>query len=234
MNDPYETWDAAYVLGSLSSSERREYEAHLSGCVPCRSSIGELSGMPALLAMLTPDEVTAIDTGEIEPPPLRPQLLDGVLFEVRRRRRRGRWITWSVAAAAAAVLAVGILIAIKPAPFGSPTPAPQVAAATVTMTPVMPSSFEATLQVTPMGWGTHIEMTCTYHEDIGTGATEDADKLAMYALGRDGTRVQLATWMAREGESASPTGSTSMPMEKISAVQVVKVETGDVLLQRSL
>lgn len=232
--DPYETWDAAYVLGSLSSTERREYETHLAGCVPCRTAVGELSGMPALLAMLSPDEVTAIDTGGIEPPPLRPQLLDGVLFEVRRRRRRGRWVTWSVAAAAAAVLAVGILVAIKPAPFGTPTPPPQVSAATVSMTPVMPSSFEATVQVTPMGWGTHVEMTCTYHEEIGTGAGDDADKLAMYAVGRDGSRVQLATWMARAGESASPTGSTSMPMDKIAAVQVVKAETGDVLLQRSL
>jgi hypothetical protein len=188
--------------------------------------------MPALLAMLSPDEVTAIDTGGIEPPPLRPQLLDGVLFEVRRRRRRGRWVTWSVAAAAAAVLVVGILVAIKPAPFGTPTPPPQVSA--VSMTPVMPSSFEATVQVTPMGWGTHVEMTCTYHDEIGTGAGDDADKLAMYAVGRDGSRVQLATWMARAGESASPTGSTSMPMDKIAAVQVVKAETGDVLLQRSL
>jgi hypothetical protein len=102
------------------------------------------------------------------------------------------------------------------------------------MTPVMPSSFEATVQVTAMGWGTHVEMTCIYHEEIGAGGDDDADKLAMYAVGRDGSRVQLATWMARQGESASPTGSTSMPMEKIAAVQVVKAETGDVLLQRSL
>ena len=28
---PYAMWDAAYVLGSLSSTERREYEGHL----PC-------------------------------------------------------------------------------------------------------------------------------------------------------------------------------------------------------
>jgi hypothetical protein len=234
MNDPYETWDAAYVLGSLSSNDRREYETHLGGCVPCRTSVGELSGMPALLAMLSPDDVAAIDTGGIEPPPLRPQLLDGVLFEVRRRRRRGRWITWTVAAAAAAVLAIGILVAIKPAPFGTATPGPQVSASAVSMTPVMSSSFEASVQVTPMGWGTHVEMTCTYHEEIGATGTDDGDKLAMYAVGRDGSRVQLATWMAREGESASPTGSTSMPMDKIAAVQVVEAETGDVLLQRSL
>ncbi|GAY13600.1 anti-sigma factor [Mycobacterium sp. shizuoka-1] len=233
-HDPYETWDAAYVLGSLSSTERREYEAHLSGCAPCRSSVGELSGMPALLAMLSPDEVAAIDSGDIEPPPLRPQLLDGVLLEVRRRRRRSRWVTWTVAAAAAAVLAIGVLVAIKPAPFGPTTPPPQASAPGVTMTPVTPSSFEATVQVTPMGWGTHVEMTCTYHDEIGSEAAEAGDKLALYAVGRDGSRVQLATWMAREGESASPSGSTSMPMEKIAAVQVVKAQTGDVLLQRSL
>ena len=233
MNDPYETWDAAYVLGSLSSNERREYELHLAECVPCRTAVGELSGMPALLAMLSADEVAAIDTGDTEPPPLRPQLLDGILFEVRRRRRRGRWVTWAVATAAAAVLAVGILVAIKPAPFAAPPTAPQVSAA-ASMTAVAPSSFEASVQVTPMGWGTHVEMTCTYHEEIGNEDTDDDDKLVMYAVGRDGSRVQLATWMAREGESASPTGSTSMPMEKIAAVQVVKADTGDVVLQHNL
>jgi hypothetical protein len=153
---------------------------------------------------------------------------------VRRRRRRGRWVTWTVAAAAAAVLAVGLLVAIKPAPFGEPGPAPQASASSVSMTPVMPSSFDATVQVTSMGWGTHVEMTCTYHEDVGDEDAEDGDKLVMYAVARDGHRVQLATWMAREGESASPTGSTSMPVEKIAAVQVVKAETGDVLLQHSL
>ncbi|MCX2934677.1 zf-HC2 domain-containing protein [Mycobacterium sp. CVI_P3] len=235
-HDQYETWDAAYVLGSLSSNERREYETHLAGCDSCRTSVGELSGMPALLAMLSPDDVAAIDTGDTEPPPLRPQLLDGVLFEVRRRRRRGRWITWTVAAAAAAVLAVGILVAIKPATFGTPHPAQQVSTTAVAMTPVMPSSFEGTVEVTPMGWGTHVEMTCMYHEESGAGAGEaqDGDKLAMYAVGRDGSRVQLATWMAHEGESASPTGSTSMPMAKIAAVQVVAFDTGEVLLQHSL
>jgi hypothetical protein len=36
--DPYELWDASYVLGSLSSSERREYEAHLTTCTSCRSA----------------------------------------------------------------------------------------------------------------------------------------------------------------------------------------------------
>ncbi len=33
----YADWDAAYVLGSLSPAERREFETHLEGCERCRA-----------------------------------------------------------------------------------------------------------------------------------------------------------------------------------------------------
>ena len=242
-HDPYALWDAAYILGSLSSNDRREYENHLSGCVSCRSAVGELSGMPALLAMLPSDEVAAIDDRGLEPPPMRPELLDEILQKVQRSRRRSRWITWVVSAAAAAVLAVAALLATNPAQFGlTQLQAPGVtAAAPMTMTPVVPSSFEAKVVVTGQEWGTHVEMTCTYRDEPGAGEAgeagevgESGDKLAMYAVGRDGTRVQLATWMARAGATASPSGSTSMPLDQIAAVQVVSADTGDVLLQRGL
>ena len=72
----YATWDAAYVLGSLSSNERREYEAHLATCARCRAAVAELSGMPALLALLDPADVEALDETQPEPPPLRPEVLD--------------------------------------------------------------------------------------------------------------------------------------------------------------
>ena len=61
--DRYVTWDAAYVLGSLSSAERREFEAHLETCDRCRAAVAEISGMPALLAMLDVDDVQALDDG---------------------------------------------------------------------------------------------------------------------------------------------------------------------------
>jgi hypothetical protein len=57
----YAMWDAAYVVGSLSSVERREYEAHLSTCPSCREAVSELSGLPALLAQLDRDDVDSID-----------------------------------------------------------------------------------------------------------------------------------------------------------------------------
>ncbi|VBA40711.1 Anti-sigma-L factor RslA [Mycobacterium innocens] len=56
----YVMWDAAYVLGSLSANDRREFERHLGGCTVCRKAVTELSGMPALLSVLDRDEVAAI------------------------------------------------------------------------------------------------------------------------------------------------------------------------------
>ncbi len=60
----YATWDAAYVLGSLSPADRREYEAHLSVCPLCSQSVGELSGMPALLSKLDGGTVAAMDADD--------------------------------------------------------------------------------------------------------------------------------------------------------------------------
>ncbi|ORX18232.1 hypothetical protein AWC32_11480 [Mycobacterium xenopi] len=57
----YAMWDAAYVLGSLSVTERREFEAHLGKCESCWQALTELGGVAALLALLDRDEVAGID-----------------------------------------------------------------------------------------------------------------------------------------------------------------------------
>ena len=59
--DRYAQWDAAYVLGSLSGAERREYEAHLEQCPSCRRAVAELAGMPGLLARVPAHEALALD-----------------------------------------------------------------------------------------------------------------------------------------------------------------------------
>lgn len=50
--DPYATWDAAYVLGSLSADDERDYEAHLRRCRRCRDVVDDLRVIPAWLALL--------------------------------------------------------------------------------------------------------------------------------------------------------------------------------------
>jgi hypothetical protein len=234
--DPYEQWDAAYVLGSLSSTERREYENHLNTCRRCRDAVSELSGMPALLALFGRDEMAAMSDDEgwpAEPPPMRPEVLTALLAKVSWRRRRARWLTIAVSTVAAAVLALGVFVALRPGPAAPELP-PQASAA-VTLTPVADSSLDATVTLSSRGWGTHIEMTCTYYETVGEPEEPgDGDKLAMVAVGRDGTHTQLATWMAKAGDTAFPSGSTFMPVDQIVAVQVVSADTGDLLLQRNL
>ena len=108
-DDRYETWDAAYILGSLSSNERLEYEAHLATCARCRAAVAELSGIPALLARVDPADVQALDETQPEPPPLKPEVLDTLLAKVAWRRRRTRLVSSIALAAAAAVLAVGLV-----------------------------------------------------------------------------------------------------------------------------
>ena len=108
--DQYTTWDASYVLGALSPAERREYEAHLQTCSRCRAGVAELTGMPALLAMVDLADVEAMDSGAPEPP-LRPGLRDEVVGHVRRRRNRARWVTAAAVGLAAAMFGIASVIA---------------------------------------------------------------------------------------------------------------------------
>ena len=113
-DDPYAMWDAAYVLGSLSGHERREFEAHLATCPRCRAAVAELSGIPALLAQLDAEEVEALDDPAAEAPPLRPEVLDTLLQKVEWRRRRTRRLSVITLAAAAAVVVVALVVGILP------------------------------------------------------------------------------------------------------------------------
>src|ERR1700730_2998309 len=58
----YAMWDAAYVLGSLSAADRREFEQHMAQCPACREAVAELSGMPGLLSQ--PDSADAATISE--------------------------------------------------------------------------------------------------------------------------------------------------------------------------
>ena len=121
-NHRYATWDAAYVLGSLSAADRREFEAHMATCADCREAVGELSGVPALLSLLDREDVVAIDESGAAPEPgsapttlpkMSPDMLPSLLGAVRFRRRRTRVATWVASAAAAAVLGVGVFVGVE-------------------------------------------------------------------------------------------------------------------------
>ncbi|BBY43976.1 anti-sigma factor [Mycolicibacterium celeriflavum] len=229
-DDRYATWDAAYVLGSLSSEERREYEAHLKTCAHCRSAVAELSGIPALLSKVGPADFREFDSAPAEPPA---EVLPGLLDKVRARRRRSRWMATAAVGLAAAVLAVGIAIVMRPETFGVQTGTPpQASGQQLEMNKVSETPINATISMTGYGWGTRIDMACTY----GDWGQRDAppQDLAMVVVGNDGTRNQIATWLGLSGATALPSANTPMQMDEIAAVQLVSSESGEVLLERSL
>ena len=142
--DEYRSWDAAYVLGSLVSSERHEFEEHLSGCAVCRAAVAELAGLPSLLAALSPEEAQSLGRTDGERPT--PALQPGLANKVQRGRRRTRLAAAGIMlGAAAAAGAVYVQVA------GSPPPAAQIQAASATalhFTPVADSALAATGSLT--------------------------------------------------------------------------------------
>jgi anti-sigma factor RsiW len=222
----YATWDAAYVLGSLSPADRREFEAHLSVCPLCSQTVGELSGMPALLSKLDGGVVAAMDADDqLEQPP---NLLPSLMTEVRRRRRRFRMVTWTSGAAAAVLLAVGLFVGVwSHQPASTP---PQATVAALEMDQVGTKALASTVALSSQQWGTYIDLNCVCLAPV----TARHDKLAMVVVSRDGTHTRLATWVADPGHTANPAGSISTPVDQIAQVQVVSADNGNVLLQRSL
>ncbi|KUI45082.1 anti-sigma factor [Mycobacterium sp. IS-1590] len=229
-DDRYATWDAAYVLGSLSEHERGEYEAHLGECERCSAAVAELCDIPTLLSKVEATEFDGLAPQQAEPPP---ELLGGLLDTVRARRRRSRWMASAAIGLAAAVLALGILLTVRPETFGLQTGTPpQATGQQLEMTKVAETPINATISITGYGWGTRIDMACTY----GDWGRRDAppQNLGMVVVGHDGSRNQVATWLGLSGATALPSATTPMQMDEIAAVQLVSPDSGEVLLERSL
>jgi anti-sigma factor RsiW len=231
-HDEYEMWDAAYVLGSLSSTQRREFEAHKAECPLCRSAVGELTGVRALLLQLDRYEVAVSDESDgigAEPLP-RNELLPSLRTKVNRRRRRSRIVAWTAVIGAAAVLAIGVLGGVAGQSSTSmPTP-PQASESVQPMAQVGTSWLASTVSLSSQHWGTSISMNCV----CLAPPSAHHDTLAMVVVGRDGSHTRMASWVANPGHTATPAAGISTPSDQIASVQVVSADNGQVLLERSL
>ncbi len=107
-------WDAAYVLGSLSSDERREYEGTPEPVAPGADRPSPNSAACRRCWRCSTSTRSWRSTTSSRTPPLRPEVLQSVLDKVRWRRRRSRWLTSAAVGLAAALLAVGLVVAVRP------------------------------------------------------------------------------------------------------------------------
>jgi hypothetical protein len=221
--DPFDRYDAAYVLGALTPADRRDFEAHLIGCPSCSAAVAELAGMPGLLGRVPADRVTgpAPDAGAV-PDTLLPRLMAASRSDQRRTRR----LRLAVAAGlTAAAVAVGAVVVAGDA--GSPpTDPPPVA-----MTAVRSSPVTATYRLEQVAWGTKVHLQCSYVRDVGAYGPRDQTVYRLVAVPRGGGQEQtVAQWGVLPGQDATLAGSTDLPPARIDRLQLETLD-GTVLLE---
>ena len=219
----HEHEDGAYVLGALSSEERTAFEQHLPGCATCSASVRDLAGLPGLLARMPAGVLQSSEPATI---PVPDTLLPGLVRRVRRAQRRRTWtlagIAAGVAAAVVAVVVLGVGLVAGPQQ-GSPAAVGTPAAAGTTappqpLEPVGAEPVSGWISLTSVGWGTRLDLTCSYAR--AAGAYAEGSTYAMYVTRRDGSTERVASWRALPGRSMHLTGATSADRGDITGVEV--------------
>lgn len=226
-DDPFARHDAAYVLGALSPKDRREFEAHLSGCTACASSVADLAGLPGLLARASADAVAepVPDTPGV-PDTLLPRLMAASGGERRTRRRK----VAVAGALAAGALAAG-LVALGAVLAGDHQDDLQSPGRPVAMTAVRPAPVEATVRLQQVAWGTKVYLRCTYVGESPSQRPYDRVLYRLVVITRDDGREQtIARWAVRPGEDATVNGSTNLAPSQIGQLRLEAAD-GTVLLE---
>lgn len=241
--DQYLQWDAAYVLGSLPPSERRDYEQHLANCAQCSAAVADLAVMPGLLASIEPQDVLATGPTAVQFPgsPVPEEhphgtallSLSGLAAGVRRRRRR--------LLLAAGALMVGLSAATAGTTLAITTQAApgQVQTMQAEGTKLLSfagtgTSLKASGTITPRSWGTQLDWTCDYTDTDEPPAAGphgvEATRYNLVVLDASGNATTVASWSARPGIVVAPTATTSVPLASIRQVDIRLAASGKTLL----
>ncbi len=223
MTCAYAMSDAAYVLGSLSPADRREFESHLDGCDECSLAVRDLAGMPGLLGRVGPE---VFEQSSVEPVPdtLRPR----VMAAVRRRQRRRTWLIAGVAAAAAAAVTVGGAVLVD-RPASTPTAHVNVVPPLGVPMKHVASSLDpmtAHVALTSVAWGTKLDLTCSYPLVRGPYET---GSYALVVHTTDGRTERVATWRGLPGQAMHLTAATASSTSDIRSVDVTRLDGTPVL-----
>ncbi len=227
----YAEWDAAYVLGALSSSDRRAYEAHLDECPICRRATAELTPTVGLLSRISAERAESIHEGEeardadaADGADLDDDAVRAGIASLTKARRRRRRTWWAVGIAAAVALVAGIAVPVAISSF-SPRPTAEFVLEDVAGVPI-----EASVRLPEVAWGTRIDLECSYPESVDSDAPPGGWVYVLAVVGADGTDEPVSTWRAGPGSSARLSAGTAMDLDAIRAMEV-RAADGTVLMR---
>jgi anti-sigma factor RsiW len=221
----------AYLLGSLDPAERADYAAHLSHCPYCLREVGQLAGLPGLLAR-SPGPPRGVRQMPTPPPPVPepepegPDTVVGALREIQRERARRRALL-----AAAFVVVAGVGVAgttlTEQALARATTGVTAAAQLPVQMQPVHPEEVTAALALNEKAWGTEVIMRCHYQ---GGGDEPAPPVYVLVARTDDGATAELARWKAVPDRDVVLATATDLTRQRLAALEVRDTQ-GTVLLR---
>lgn len=224
LHEEFADWDAAYVIGALSPSDRRAYEEHLVDCAECGRAVGELAPTVGLLSRITTERAMAIaadqesDVLEGTDPATRAAI---VSLAARRARKRRRTV-WTLAAAAVVIVIAAIAV---------PLTISRSAAPAFALESVADAPLEASVQLDSVAWGTRIDLECRYTTRGGSDAPADGWPYSLDVVGADGVTTTVSTWRALPGSTARLSAGTALDAEQISAIEIRSIGSGRLLMR---
>jgi hypothetical protein len=201
---PHEIDVAIYVLDALEPPETDWMREHLPGCSDCRLKYDELRGLPALLRTLTMADVEDI----VAPTELPEELCEALIAQASARRQGHTRKRLFVTSVAAAVLVAGVLAGEV---VHNQVPS-VVESATASATDPQ-THMHASVTLAAHTWGTQIRLRLS---SVGR-----PQRCVLVVSAVDGRQDTAATWTADYRGAVDVTGTTAIPPEQISHLDVI-------------
>jgi hypothetical protein len=200
------------VLGAIDPEERLFVDAHLTGCSDCRNELNSLARLPALLGLVTLEQV---EDAASAPPDLRDRILARAADD-RRKRRRRFWMGAAAAVVALAAVLGGGFSLLRDRGGASEL------ATSLSVSAIDPHTHvRGSIGLVRREWGTAVTLRLA-------GVTPWT-RCRLIAVGRSGEQEIAGTWRVAYEGKATLIGATAIARRDLTRFDIVTVE-GQVLL----
>lgn len=228
----------AYLLGALSPAERAEYAEHLAQCPHCLREVGQLAGLPGLLArgpaaaatdpQVATDPRAPVSAPEPAAEPATPDIdrrdpVAAALDEIYRTRRTRRALVAATFVAVATLGAVGSML-VNASTTRNATGVVAALELPVRMEPVGNPPVSAAVALTERPWGTEVVMRCRY------AGVPQSPVYVLVARSADGATTELARWSGVQDQDLVLASATELVGARLAELEV-RNAAGTVLLR---